>query len=397
MSIGYTAVKKTILACTNDTKLSAQLASICQASSLEIFFIKNGRDLASIIDSAQLTTVLLDSNIEDPNIIDILYILSSVQCKIPIIIVGDCDEKVLLSVKRIGRLKDLYVYALHLNQSIPIKLTEILEHIDKRSQVINSEVIANALEKKQFEVYYQPKIEVRTNKLIGVEALLRWDRPNHGLIYPDYFIPIAEESGLITPMTYWVIREVFNQYVVWKKKKIELNYAINLSAKVLTDVILPDELGQMVKEFKINPEQICFEITEAAAMHWPEIVLEVLTRIRLKGFSLSIDDFGTGYSSLVELQRLPFTELKIDKSFVSDIAYNKSNLHIVRSIISLAQNMNLSLVAEGVETMEAAEQLKELGCDILQGYLYSKPLSVNDFTNWYKDKINAHGIYIHKG
>lgn len=385
-------MKKTILACTNDSKLSAQIASICQESSLHVTFIKKGRDLATIQDSAQLTTILLDSNIEDPGIIDILYLLSSINCKIPIIISGDCDEKVLLSVKRIGRLKDLSVYALHLNHMTPKKLTEILEHIDQHSQVINSAVIAHALEKKQFEVYYQPKIDIRTNKLVGVEALLRWERPNHGMIYPDYFISIAEESGLITPMTYWVIREVFKQYVLWKKKKIVLNFAINLSAKVLTDVILPEELGKMIKEFKINPEHICFEITEAAAMHQPDIVLEVLTRIRLKGFSLSIDDFGTGYSSLVELQRLPFTELKIDKSFVSDIAYNQSNMHIVRSIISLGQNMNLSLVAEGVETIEAAEQLKEMGCDILQGYLYSKPLSVNNFINWYKEKIDVNGF-----
>lgn len=128
-------------------------------------------------------------------------------------------------------------------------------------------------------------------------------------------------------------------------------------------------------------------------MHWPDIVLEVLTRIRLKGFSLSIDDFGTGYSSLVELQRLPFTELKIDKSFVSDLAYNKSNMHIVKSIIGLGKNMNLTLIAEGVETKEVADKLLAMGCENMQGYLISRPLSESEFLNWYRNKIDKNEIF----
>ncbi|PWY57690.1 hypothetical protein DGG96_00930 [Legionella qingyii] len=386
-------MKNTALICTKNNRLASLVAPICQSCDYKDLWVKNAREISNTIETEPIKLIILDTALQEPCIIDVLYILSNVKCGIPIIVLGDCEDKVLLSIKRIGELKELYIYTLQLNSFSEEAFREILHLIDKKSQIINEETIALALEKKQFFMNYQPKIELSTYKLVGVEALIRWQRPNHGLVQPDLFIPIAEKTGLIIPMTYWVIQEVFRQYAAWKRKGIQLKFAINLSANILTNIILPDELGKLMKEYKVCPEDICFEITEAAAMHWPDIVLEVLTRIRLKGFSLSIDDFGTGYSSLVELQRLPFTELKIDRSFIGDVAYNKSNMHIVGSIIGLGKNMNLTLIAEGVETKEAADKLLAMGCESIQGYLVSKPLSESEFLSWYRNKIDKNGVF----
>lgn len=379
--------------CTKNSKLASLVAPVCQACNFKDLWLKNAREISTAIEAETVGLILLDAALQEPCVIDVMYILSNLKCEIPVIILGDCEEKVLLSIKRIGELKELYVYTMQLNFFSKETFLETLTLIDKKSKIINEEAIAVALEKKQFVMHYQPKIALSTYKLIGVEALIRWQRPNHGLVQPDSFIPVAEKTGLIIPMTWWVVREVFRQYATWAKKGIPLNFAINLSANILTNVILPDELGNLMKEYKVCPENICFEITEAAAMHWPDIVLEVLTRIRLKGFSLSIDDFGTGYSSLVELQRLPFTELKIDKSFIGDMTYNKPNMHIVESIIALGKNMNLHLIAEGVETKTAADKLLTMGCEGIQGYFVSKPLSEKEFLSWYKNKIDKNGIF----
>lgn len=388
------AMTKSVLACTDDNNLSSLISAICRECSMVARFVKNGREIPDLINSLRSPLIILDSSLQEPCIIDILDLLSTIKCELPIIVLGDCEEKVLLSIKRIGEFKNLSVFVTEKAPFQAHSFLNIMNIIDRKSNFINDEIIATAIEKKQFKMFYQPKIAIKTNKMIGLESLVRWERPNHGLIAPDFFIPKAEESGLIIPLTYWIIRNVFNQYAAWKKGKIILKLAINLPSGILTDLIFPNELIKLTNEFHVNPKHICFEITEAAAMNQADIILEVLTRIRLKGFSLAIDDFGTGYSSLVELQRMPFTELKIDKSFVSDVTTNKLNLNIVRSVINLAKNMNLLTVAEGVETQVVFNKLNEIGCDIAQGYLISQPKSVDDFNLWYRNKIGPDGIYL---
>lgn len=371
------------LICTQDDSLVARISTECSSCAIETVFIKNGREIPEALESNVISVLILDTNLQEPCIIDIFYLLSNIKSETPIIILSSCDEKVLLSIIRIATTKNIAVYPMRITNMDKKTFKGILKVIDQKSPIINDEIITSAMEKKLFCMYYQPKLSLITDKLVGVEALIRWNRANHGLVSPDAFIPLAEETGLIIPLTYWIIREVFSQYARWKKEKMEMNIAINLSAQILTDVNLPDELGSLCNEFAVNPRDICFEITESAAMRWPERVLEVLTRIRLKGFSLSIDDFGTGYSSLVELQRQPFTELKIDKSFVMDLEENIENQHIVRAIINLGKNLGLSLIAEGVETLEAKALLKELGCDTMQGFLIAKPMAVTEFNEWY--------------
>lgn len=391
--IDVMAVKNTLVVYSTDTKLIDLMKLISAEEGMDLLIEENGRELANLNESLRSVIIIIDTDVQEPCIINCLDLLALANCLFPIVIIGDCEDKLLLSLERIGASKGLMVFSspkrkFHLEQ-----FKELSKLIDKKGNFINIEQLALALEKNEFKMFYQPKIALKTNKLVGLEALIRWERPAHGLVFPDAFVPIAEESGLIIPLTYWIIQDVFKQYAIWKKKKLTLNLAINLTPSILTDLLFPDELVKLSQSFQVDPEHICFEITEAAAMQREDTVLEVLTRIRLKKFSLSIDDFGTGYSSLVELQRLPFTEMKIDRSFVCDLETNELNRNIVKSVIDLGKNMHLSLVAEGVETQAAFDKLKKLGCDVAQGYLIAKPMSVSDFYLWYKQKIDANGVY----
>ena len=391
-----TMKKQTILICSRNSDFSSQIKSFLIDMSIEVVLLADGRQLTLTIQSVNPEFILLDSEDTDPCIIDQFTTLGKAHIKIPILLLGSHDEKLLQSIQRIGTQHNLFVFILEKKLIDKQSLLEKLQQVNLKHHRVNEESITAALENKEFLVFYQPKVAIKTRKLMGVEALIRWQKPKLGMIYPDEFIPIAEQSGLIIPLTYWVIKEVFRQYKVWKKAGIHMKYAINLTPSLLTDTLFPGEACKLANEYEVNTSDICFEITETAAMKQVDTALEILTRFRLSGFALSIDDFGTGYSSLLELQRLPFNEMKVDKSFVIDIAYNTANHLITRSIIDLGHNMNMSLVAEGVETSDAWAVLEKLDCDIAQGYLTAKPLSVKDFEEWYKQHVNKDGIYDNK-
>jgi EAL domain-containing protein (putative c-di-GMP-specific phosphodiesterase class I) len=189
-------------------------------------------------------------------------------------------------------------------------------------------------------------------------------------------------------MTYWVIKQSLEEYKRLKLDDKKIIISINISSIMLTDLVLPDEIIRITKELNINPQYVCFEITESATRKQPELVLEILTRLRIFGFELSIDDFGTGYSSLFELKRLPFTEMKIDKSFIYNLENNQLNQSIVKSIAFLSHNLNMTLVAEGVESKKCFNLLGEYDCDIAQGYLISKALPANSLVEFINSRFS---------
>ncbi len=247
--------------------------------------------------------------------------------------------------------------------------------------------LREALNSGQMELYYQPKLNISTGAIESVEALIRWNHPDHGMVNPDEFIELAERSGLISPLTKWVMDNAVQQSVKWKKQGLNLNIAINISPTVLMDPMLLDAFTGLLAANKVSAKNIMLEITENALMDDRDRAVEVLDQFSKYGFSLSIDDFGTGYSSLAYLNRLPADELKIDKSFVQDLDTNSNNVVIVRSTIDLAHNMGIKVVAEGVENKATQKILEDLGCDIIQGYYISKPLPADElFTKLMSEK-----------
>ena len=240
----------------------------------------------------------------------------------------------------------------------------------------------SAIDNNQLFLAYQPKINLGTGTITGVEALARWQHPKLGLIPPDQFIPMAERTGFIKPLTLWGLEVAMRQSRSWLEQGLAVPVSVNLSPRILHDGSFPDRIEELLEKHGIAPEQLELEITESVIMAEPAHALDILTRISRMGVALSIDDFGTGYSSLGYLKRLPVDAVKIDKSFVIHMTNDEDDAQIVRSILDLAHNLDLKVIAEGVENREIWDRLRALGCEEAQGYYMSRPLAAPEMTQW---------------
>ncbi len=249
--------------------------------------------------------------------------------------------------------------------------------IKRRIQL--EEALHNAIKKQEFKLFYQPKVHLRSGRVLGAEALIRWFRRDEGLISPAEFIPIAEETGLIIEIGDWVLNEACRQFSEWSKRGYPINIAINLSPRQFRDKFLIEKIKSALRRHSVGPEALALEITEGVVMDDEENAIRVLNQLKDIGLRLVMDDFGTGYSSLYYLKQFPIDELKIDRSFVIDLPENSDNRAISAAIVSLSKNLGLETVAEGVETPAQLEFFMELGCDMIQGYLFSPPIPPDEF------------------
>jgi diguanylate cyclase (GGDEF)-like protein/PAS domain S-box-containing protein len=242
--------------------------------------------------------------------------------------------------------------------------------------------LRRALAAGELVVHYQPKADVRSGRILGVEALVRWQHPEHGLLGPSEFVPLAETTGLIRPLTSYVLDVALRQCRAWLEAGRELSVAVNLSTRCLLDLTLPDQIVQLLADTGVAPDRLVLEITESATMTDPSRALEILNRLHTLGVQLAIDDFGTGYSSMAYLKSLPVHELKVDRSFVQHLRDNQSDAVIVRSTVDLGHNLGLRVVAEGVEDEATLKELATLGCDGVQGYYLARPMPAAELVKW---------------
>ncbi|MEW6380186.1 MAG: EAL domain-containing protein [bacterium] len=242
--------------------------------------------------------------------------------------------------------------------------------------------LRRAIDNNELVLYYQPKIDIETGHISGVEALVRWQHPQYGFMPPDQFIQLAEQTDLIGPLTLWVLNEALRQCSRLCSQGLNLTMAVNLSARNLQDENFPDQVKSLIEKWDIRPDLLELEITESTVMANPELAMSILNRLSDMGICLAIDDFGTGHSSLAYVKRLPVHEIKIDKSFVMSMGVNSSDVMIVNTAIDLGHNLGLSVVAEGVENRETYDRLATLGCNVAQGYFMSRPLSADHLMRW---------------
>ena len=246
--------------------------------------------------------------------------------------------------------------------------------------------IMRGMKEDQFQIFYQPKFDLKTNRFYGAEALVRWNHPQRGLLPPSFFVPFSEKSGLVVPMDHYIYSHVCQDIAKWQKEHKRLvKVSINISRKTIYDDGLIDFLADEIKSRNIDPASIDMEVTESLAAKDTAFLLQLVSKIKGLGMSTSIDDFGVGYSSFNSLKRLPFDTLKIDKSFVDDIEVDQKSRAIVNSIIQVSHNLGLVTIAEGVETKEQVDLLRKMGCDAIQGYYYSRPLSNYEFQKFLSD------------
>jgi diguanylate cyclase (GGDEF)-like protein/PAS domain S-box-containing protein len=243
--------------------------------------------------------------------------------------------------------------------------------------------LRRAIEANQLFLFYQPKVDLKTRTVVGAEALLRWRHPKRGLVPPGDFIPLAEQAGVIKPLTWWVLGEAVRQSQVWERADLGLEVAVNLSARSLHDPQLLERITDLLNAHEVPPRRLQLEVTESAVMTDPARAAEILGHLGALGVGVSIDDFGTGYSSLAYLRKLPVSEIKIDKSFVIGMSGNGGpDRAIVRSTSELGHNLGLRVVAEGVEDEEAFALLGSYGCDLAQGYYIARPMAADAFATW---------------
>ena len=238
-----------------------------------------------------------------------------------------------------------------------------------------------ALINNRLHMVYQPKVDLAEGKLQRVEALVRWEDPTFGSVAPSRFVPLAERHGLIDPLTQWGLRTTLRQWLKWSDEGRDTQIAFNISALSLQHLDFPDLVERMCRALEVPTDRLVLELTEGATQPLVKL-MDTLTRFRIKGIGLALDDFGTGFSSMMQLRQLPFTEVKIDRFFVGDMLASNDSLLIVKATIDLAHGLGMVATAEGIETEEQALRLRELGCDVGQGYWIAEPLEPDSIDAW---------------
>jgi EAL domain-containing protein (putative c-di-GMP-specific phosphodiesterase class I) len=252
--------------------------------------------------------------------------------------------------------------------------TQTLERLTLESN------LRRGLERREFSLNYQAKLDLKTGAITGVEALLRWQNAELGMVSPAKFIPVAEETGLIVHIGRWVLKTACEQNVAWQRQGLPpINMAVNLSVRQFADENLLEDITAILAQTGMQPSQLELEITEGMLIHDIERAIKLLTAIKQMGVRLAIDDFGTGYSSLGQLKNFPIDTLKVDRSFIRDLATDSEDKAITSAIIAMGKTLSLTVVAEGVETLEQQAFLREQACDEMQGYYFSRPIAADEF------------------
>lgn len=365
----------------DDQNTGNLLAEICSNCNYIVRTATSAKAFISIYDDVNPELILLDLQLGDVDGIELLRYLVDAKCSNKMIILSNHKDKWFDIEQKIGKDQRLNIVGFIQKPFHTEQLVSLLESIKWSTESISIEAIADAIEAKEIILYYQPKISLLNNQIVGVEALARWQHNSH-LILPDRFIPLAEASHLMRSLTNTIIEKAFSDYHDFQCGSLSISLSINLSGKDLTDDSFPNRIRSLAKQHNIDPGNICFELKENTIMAPDQHIIDILSRLKLIGFMLSIDNFGTGYSSLTDLRKIPFNEIKIDKSFVFNLLHDKDAQIITRSIIDLGQNFGLITTAEGVESKEVLEKLRDYHCNVAQGYYFSKPLPPSDLAEW---------------
>ncbi len=383
----------------DEIDLAGFVCDVAEQSGFETEQFNNARIFKEQYDK-HADIIVLDLMMPGVDGIEVIRFLSEIQCHSLLILMSGFDSGVLHSAQKLAAEHGLNLAGSLSKPFRAHQLEQLLSGLIITAKNLRSNVhieqpsvdeFKHALSHNELVVYYQPKVGLNGNAktLVAVEALVRWHHPEHGLIAPDLFIPIAEQHNLIDELTWIVLEQSLAQCKSWLDHGLTVQLSINMSANTLKELDLPEKVGQMIMDHGLQPQQIVMEITEFALMQELVKSLDILTRLRMKGIHLSIDDFGTGYSSLVQLHRAPFSEIKIDRSFVSEMETDSEAESIVETIIMLGQKLNMKTVAEGVETESCQKKLARLGCEQAQGYLFSRPMPADEVFPWFTEHLKS--------
>lgn len=370
--------------------------AICRELGIEkLHEAGNGREALALLTAVSPKPDLVIVDLEMPTMDgpEFLVKLQELGFDIPVIVASSREQALIDTVREMGGVLGLHVLAAVqkplqidvLRQALQNAQSRETRRSAQRAELnIDAGALSDALDRGEIFVHYQPKADIRTGIVRGVEALARWKHPTLGMVPPDQFIPLAERNQLIHRLTLDVMNQSMLQNAAWRARGLHLPVAVNLSPVLLERSDLALEIASLQQCHGLTPDQIVIEITESSLVTRVGTALSVLAQLRLRGFGLSIDDYGTGFSSMQQLARIPFTELKIDRSFVRGAPERDSLQVILRSAIEMANRLGLVTVAEGVESLQEWRMLQEFGCTLGQGWLIAKPMAGDDLIGWMK-------------
>ncbi|MCC5876488.1 MAG: EAL domain-containing response regulator [Candidatus Sumerlaeia bacterium] len=406
---------KRLLIIDDDPMIGRTISAIAESISVEtIYTVDAGEFFQHAADWAP-THIAVDLVMPEMDGIQVLAELAHRGCNARIIITSGQGHRILEAAKRSAAWRGLNIIAVLGKPFSPASLRELLMESGNTSSVVDrlpgsleqgamyefrEEELQQALNENQFHLVYQPKLECQSGNLAGFEALVRWQQPGGAVVPPDRFIPLAERTGLIDSLTEHVLDEGIAWFSGFTRKLTTthpeefernvlggLTLSINISVRTLANSSLMESIENRCLMWKVPTSSIIFELTETSAMEDPVFSLDLLTRLRLKGFQLSIDDFGTGFSSMLQLVRLPFSEIKVDKSFVMTASDSAEHRTVIKSIVGLGHNLGLKCTAEGLEDPRTLQYLRDVGCDLVQGYHISRPLRSDQIEEWVMEKL----------
>lgn len=375
------ADKPVLLALDDEQEVASLVCAIGQRAGFEVTETTAADDFRKALRLRRPDVVVLDLQMPDTDGVQMLRFLADEQTDAGVVLVTGMDQRTISSAEQYGLSKGVRVLATLQKPFLPEDLLKILSEAHTATRNLTAADLQKAIDEGQLVVHYQPTIKRFADgswDVCSVEALLRWKHPVRGIITPDAFIAMGEEYGLIGAMTDFVIQRGVEQLRGWKAMRFNLGMRINIAASLISDIDFPDRLEAILLEQEVDPSAMTLEITETATLEQSPDTIDILTRLRLKNINLAIDDFGIGYSSLTQLVRMPFSEMKIDKSLLMSIHESKESRIMVDALVELAHKLNLTVCAEGVETEETLEFLGEVGCDAAQGYYISRPIPAAD-------------------
>ena len=376
-----------VLVIDDEEDLCEIIAEMAERRGLEVKTLSDTSQTAAMLASFPPDFVMMDLMMPGIDGVELLRMLAEHAKGAKLCLMSGSDSRVLNSARRLGSAHGLDVIAA-LEKPLDMQvLNKLFEQVAGNASAAAAQEVdlAHAIASGQFVMHYQPVVELATRRVKGVEALVRWAHPSRGMQYPDSFLEQVVNDGLMQAMTDVVVQSTIAQAARWHSAGEVLTISMNVTASTLLDLTLPDRIAELCRQHSLPPERLILEVTETEAMRDVTRTMDVLLRMRLRNIGVSIDDFGTGHSSLRELQRMPFSEMKIDKSFVMDMTTNNDCSVIVKSIIDLGHNLGLKIIAEGVETAAIWNALSTKGCDFAQGYLMGKAMSASDFDLWLKN------------
>ncbi|MES2858873.1 MAG: EAL domain-containing response regulator [Pseudomonadota bacterium] len=357
----------------------------------------DGRSALEMIRELEFPFDIIATDIDMPGMDGMAFIrrLGEARVRASLIITSSLDRTLLDSIETMSAAYGMRLLGTINKPPTPERFAELIalhwqskpnpERIKQSVDVFELEEVLAGLRAEEFEPFYQPKIELKTGRVKGAEALARWRHPSHGMIAPYAFLRVLEDNGQISELTWAMLARSARDCRAWRDAGLDLNVSVNLSVKQLDDPAVADAIMWQVTSQGLEPRHMILEITESAAMTNVGSVLESLARLRMRGFGLSIDDYGTGYSSMQQLTRVPFTELKIDQSFVKHAAHQESSRMILESSLEMARKLNITSVGEGAETAEDWNLLRESGCDLAQGFFIATPMEAAAFPDWVRN------------